>query len=328
MVYFLIQISVAMWLLSWGISRWKEGCGYSRYHITSHGHWWRLNSWATPLKCRRISVRKVIVTPCGTPRGRQYNGKNNPRMAVVPYAAVEWISKGGWTPNELIVWLEEIIIKDRNFQKEDWELFFEFSMADSKMGPNDKDSSVLDMEMNPVTATDPTFGKWTDQLLDATMWTRPEDIHPPTGAAQHRCISRSEKTLQRLWAAELGICFRHNISNIVLRPPLVHRRDAGSYTLMGTHSSVGVFTGLHRDWNPNNLVQVPNLQVTHWQPSRDNGRYDLLCQDKWDWYWHSGVLRQAVNWGYGQDKIQPSISCCNVLECGKWGFAIDGDTKE
>ena len=59
--------------------------------------------------------------------------------------------------------MEEIIIKDRNFQKEDWELFFEFSMADSKMGPNDKDSSVLDMEMNPVTATDPTFGKWTDQ---------------------------------------------------------------------------------------------------------------------------------------------------------------------
>ena len=31
--------------------------------------------------------------------------KKLPRLEVVPYAAVEWISKGGGTPNELRVWL-------------------------------------------------------------------------------------------------------------------------------------------------------------------------------------------------------------------------------
>ena len=66
-------------------------------------------------------------------------------LAVVPYSAVYCLSKGDLTPNELRVWLEEMIQKYANLQKEDWGLFFEFSMADAKMDPNFKRSSVLDM---------------------------------------------------------------------------------------------------------------------------------------------------------------------------------------
>ena len=60
-----------------------------------------------------------------------------PRFAVVPYSVVEWISKKGRTPNELRIWLEKMMRTDVNFIKEDWDLFFSFSMAAEHMDPND-----------------------------------------------------------------------------------------------------------------------------------------------------------------------------------------------
>ena len=42
------------------------------------------------------------------------------------------------------------------------------------MEPNNKKSSVLTMEMEPVTVTDPQFWKWEDQILDATLGTSPK----------------------------------------------------------------------------------------------------------------------------------------------------------
>ena len=41
-----------------------------------------------------------------------------PRMAVAPYAAVEWLSEGVRTPNKLRVCLEETMITDVNKKKE------------------------------------------------------------------------------------------------------------------------------------------------------------------------------------------------------------------
>ena len=41
------------------------------------------------------------------------------------------------------------------------------------MDPNDKKSSILAMEVEPVTFTDPKFWKCADQRLDATLVTRP-----------------------------------------------------------------------------------------------------------------------------------------------------------
>ena len=66
-----------------------------------------------------------------------------------------------------------MIRTDVNFIKEDRGLFFEFSMAAAQMDPNDKKSSILAMKVEPVTVTDPTFWKWADQRLYATLGTRP-----------------------------------------------------------------------------------------------------------------------------------------------------------
>ena len=65
-----------------------------------------------------------------------------PRLAVVPYAVVEWISKNGLTPNELRVWLEKLMKTDVDSKKDDWELFFAFSMAAAQMDPDDKKKAV------------------------------------------------------------------------------------------------------------------------------------------------------------------------------------------
>ena len=72
---------------------------------------------------------------------------------------MEWLGKGVQTTNELRVWLEEMTRNDANLQKEDWELLFEFYMAAEKVNPNDKKSSVLAMEVEPVITTDPKFCK-------------------------------------------------------------------------------------------------------------------------------------------------------------------------
>ena len=42
------------------------------------------------------------------------------------------------------------------------------------MYPNDKKSSVLAMEVEPVTVTEPKFWKWEDHILDATLGIRPK----------------------------------------------------------------------------------------------------------------------------------------------------------
>ena len=44
-----------------------------------------------------------------------------------------------------------------NFIKDYWGLFFKFSMAAAQLYPNDKKSSILAMELEPVTVTDPKF---------------------------------------------------------------------------------------------------------------------------------------------------------------------------
>ena len=41
-----------------------------------------------------------------------------------------------------------------NFIKEDWGLFFEFSMEAAQMNPNDKKICILTMEVESVTVTD------------------------------------------------------------------------------------------------------------------------------------------------------------------------------
>ena len=55
--------------------------------------------------------------------------------------------------------MEEMRRTYGNCQREDWELFFEFAITEAQMDPSDKKISVLAMEVEPVTATDPKFCK-------------------------------------------------------------------------------------------------------------------------------------------------------------------------
>ena len=65
-----------------------------------------------------------------------------------------------------------------------------------------------------------------------------------------------------------------------------------------------------------------------WHRSRTNIRDDILVQDKFDWDWHRGALRQYGNRGDGRDQVQPRRPDGNVGKCGKWYFTIDDDTKD
>ena len=62
---------------------------------------------------------------------------------------------------------------DVHYKKEDWDLFFAFSMAEAQMDPNDKKRIFLEVEVKPVTVTNPKFWKWADYRLDVTLGKRP-----------------------------------------------------------------------------------------------------------------------------------------------------------
>ena len=51
-------------------------------------------------------------------------------------------------------------------------MFFDFSMADAQMDPNDNKSSFFAKEEEPVTAIYLFFWKWEDQRLDYTLGTK------------------------------------------------------------------------------------------------------------------------------------------------------------
>ena len=68
-----------------------------------------------------------------------------PRLVVLPYALVEWLSLKGRTPNELRILLETMIRTYFNLIKEDWGLFIKFSMAAAQMDSKKKKSSILAM---------------------------------------------------------------------------------------------------------------------------------------------------------------------------------------
>ena len=67
----------------------------------------------------------------------------------------------------------KMIRTDLNIIKEYWGLFFEFSMVAEQMDPNDKNISILAMEVEPVTIIDPKICKWEYQRLYAALGKRP-----------------------------------------------------------------------------------------------------------------------------------------------------------
>ena len=106
--------------------------------------WPEIKLLSNPIEMRtHFSQEENCYDMWDTTRRINLTAVNFPRLVVVPYAVVECLSKRGRTPNELRVWLEEMMRKDVNCKKEDWELFFAFSMAAAQMDPNDKKISVL-----------------------------------------------------------------------------------------------------------------------------------------------------------------------------------------
>ena len=94
-----------------------------------------------------------------------------PRLAAVPYVVVKWLSKKGRTPNELRIWLKKTIRTDVNFIKRIGVYSSNLQWRQHRCTQTKK--SILAMEVEPVTITDPKFWKWSDQRLDATLGTRP-----------------------------------------------------------------------------------------------------------------------------------------------------------
>ena len=80
--------------------------------------------------------------------------------------------KKGEKPNESRVWSEEIMRKYVNYKKEDWDLFFLFSMVAAQMGPNEKKNQCPDHGSGTSDRHRPNIWKWADQRLDATLGTR------------------------------------------------------------------------------------------------------------------------------------------------------------
>ena len=115
------------------------------------------------------------------------------------------------------------------------------------MDPNDRENSVLAMEVNPVTATDPKFWKWVDQRLDATLGTRPTRSPVMDRGSTSHIDQSFWENLTRVMGSGMGEMLQEQQSQQQTTSILMHRRD-------------GVCPGLQREWHLNNLGKISNVQ--------------------------------------------------------------------
>ena len=115
------------------------------------------------------------------------------------------------------------MINDDNCQKEDWELFFEFSMVAAQMDPNDKKISILNRNVDPVTATNPKNRKWSDHRLDSTLGTKPAQS-PATNRGSTDYMDQSFwKKLTNMVGSDIGDMIQaQQIMNWRYSAPSVH----------------------------------------------------------------------------------------------------------
>ena len=93
---------------------------------------------------------------------------------------------------------------DVNYKLEDWDSFFAFSMVAAQMDPNNNKISFLDMEVEPVTATDPKFWKWSDQILDAKLGTMPKRSIVPRRSGTSQIDQYFWENLARVMGIGMG----------------------------------------------------------------------------------------------------------------------------
>ena len=179
------------------------------------------------------------------------------------------------------------------------------------------------MELEPITVTDPKFWKWADQRLDATLGTIPT----------RSVITRGSGTSHIDQSFREGCGKKHggNASGAT-KPTATHCRPyctSGVQVILqwlGTGSTDGICSGLHRSWHTKNLWEISNVQGMCWQPTGIIGRDDVLGQDQCHPNWYSSILRQAGNWRNGKQN-QPGRPGGNLWKHIEWYFTIAGDPK-
>ena len=117
-------------------------------------------------------------------------------------------------------------ITDVNCKKDDWVLFLIFSMAASLMDPNNKKSSFLAMEVEPVTVAYQKFWKWADQRLDATLVTSPTRSIVTRRSSKLQIDRSFWKKLTRLMDSVVGEMLQAQKSQ--QQPTTTHSAQVGS----------------------------------------------------------------------------------------------------
>ena len=129
--------------------------------------------------------------------------------------------------------MEKMMRTDVNSKNDDWELFFVFSMAAAQMDPNDKKNSVLAMELEPVTDTDPKFWKWADQRFDDTLGTKPTRSLGTRRSGTSHIDKSFWENLTRVMGRGMGEILQAKKSHRNPQKPLVHKQDGGNSTAIG-----------------------------------------------------------------------------------------------
>ena len=91
---------------------------------------------------------------------------------MVPYEVLEWLSKRGLTPNELRVWLEEMMRTDVNLQKRILGVILRILNGDGTDGPKRQEKKCPDHGGGTSHCHRQKNWKWADQILDAALGTR------------------------------------------------------------------------------------------------------------------------------------------------------------
>ena len=71
-------------------------------------------------------------------------------------------------------------------------------------GPKQKKISVLAIEVEPVTVTDPKFWKWADHRLDATLGTRPNRFIATRNSGTSQIDQYFRENLARVTGSGIG----------------------------------------------------------------------------------------------------------------------------
>ena len=81
------------------------------------------------------------------------------------------------------MWIEAYINDNADAEKRDWQQLYDFAMVATQEDPNNRGSSLVEFEVNAITAVDPAFDQWSELRLDSTLGLRPATAPSVAGGA-------------------------------------------------------------------------------------------------------------------------------------------------